>query len=83
MKDAACYAQFRAAPQPRIVFELEGLQAEAKAAQDELDKAGLKSVSVAISPWGVKLRGAKDAAEKRRALRAVWPAILGTLRLDD
>ena len=83
VKDAACYAQFRAAPQPRIVFELEGLQAEAKAAQDELDKAGLKSVSVAISPWGVKLRGAKDAAEKRRALRAVWPAILGPLRLDD
>lgn len=83
VKDAACYAQFRAAPQPRMVFEVEGLQAEARAAQEELSKAGLKHIEVAISPWGVKLRGVKDAAEKRRALEAIWPAILGPLRLDD
>ena len=83
VKDTACYAQFRAAPQAKMVFELDGLQAEARAAQDELDKAGLKNVSVAISPFGVKLTGAKDAAEKRHALRAIWPAILGPLRLDD
>jgi hypothetical protein len=80
--DAACYAQFRAAPQPRMVFEIEGVQAEAKAAQEELAKAGLPQIEVAISPWGVKLKGARDAAEKRRALRAIWPAILGPLRLD-
>jgi hypothetical protein len=83
VKDAACYAQFRAAPQPHMVFELEGLQAEARAAQDELAKAGVGHVEVAISPWGVKLRGVKDAAEKRKALEAIWPAILGPLRLDD
>jgi hypothetical protein len=83
VKDAACYAQFRAAPQPRMVFDLEGLQAEAKAAQDELHKAGLDDVLVAISPWGVKLKGAKSPAEKRQALKAIWPAILGPLRLDD
>jgi len=83
VKDAACYAQFRAAPQPKMTFELEGLQAEAKAAQQCLDEAGLKGVTVAISPWGVKLTGAKDAAAKRSALRAIWPAILGPLRLDE
>ena len=83
IKDAACYAQFRASPQPKMTFELEGLQAEAKAAQEELAKAGLAQIEVGISPWGVKLKGARDAAEKRRALRAIWPAILGPLRLDD
>lgn len=81
--DAACYAQFRAAPQPRMVFEIEGLKAEAKAAQDELVKAGLDKVEVAISPYGVKLKNTKDSAEKRKALRAIWPAILGPLRLDE
>lgn len=83
VKDAACYAQFRVAPQPHMVFELEGLQAEAKAAQSELARAGLAHIEVAISPWGVKLKGAKDAAEKRRALKVIWPAILGPLRLDE
>jgi hypothetical protein len=83
VKDAACYAQFRASPQPKMIFELDGLQAEARAAQEELAKAGLAQIEVAISSWGVKLKGARDAAEKRRALRAIWPAILGPLRLDD
>ena len=82
VKDAACYAQFRGAPQPKMIFELEGVQAEAKAAQEELAKAGLPTIAVALSPWGVKLKGAKDEAEKRRALRAIWPTILGPLRLD-
>jgi hypothetical protein len=82
VKDAACYAQFRASPQPRMVFELEGLQAEARAAQRELDRAGLRHVSIGISPYGVKLTGARGEAEKRKALRAIWPAILGPLRLD-
>ncbi len=82
VKDAACYAQFRNAPQPKMIFELEGMQAEAKAAQEELQKAGLTTVQVALSPWGVKLKGTKDEAEKRRALRAIWPAVLGPLRLD-
>ena len=82
VKDAACYEQFRRHPMPHIVFELEGLQAEAKAAQELLDKAGLH-VTVGISPWGVKLKGAKDEAEKRKALMTIWPAILGPLRLDE
>ena len=82
MTNAACYAQFRAAPQPRMVFELEGMQAEARAAQEELLKAGLAHIVVGLSPWGVKLKGAKDEAERRRALRVIWPAILGPLRVD-
>ncbi len=82
VKDAACYAQFRAAPQPKMIFELEGLQAEAKAAQEELSRAGLPHISVALSPWGVKLKGARGEAEQRRALRTIWPAILGPLRID-
>jgi len=83
VKDAACYQQFRASPQPKMVFELEGVQAEAKAAQEELSKAGIANIEIAISPWGVKVKGAKDAPEKRRALRAIWPAILGPLRITD
>jgi len=83
VKDDICYAQFRSHPLPQMVFELAGLQAEARAAQQELDKAGLPQLRVAISPWGVKLTGPEDAAEKRRALRAIWPAILGPLRLDE
>jgi hypothetical protein len=83
VKDAACYAQFRAHPTEKLIFELEGLQAEAKAAQEELTRAGLPRIEVRISPYGVKLKGVKDESEKRRALRAIWPAILGPLRLDD
>jgi hypothetical protein len=82
VKDAACYEQFRRHQLPHMVFELEGMQAEAKAAQQLLDKAGLH-VTVGISPWGVKLKGAKDEAEQRKALMTVWPAILGPLRLDE
>ena len=66
-----------------MVFELEGLQAEARAAQEELARAGLAHVEIGLSPYGVKLKNVKDSAEKRRALRAIWPAILGPLRLDD
>jgi hypothetical protein len=82
VKDAACYAQFRAHPPERIIFEIEGLQAEMKAAQEELRRAGLGQVEVAISPYGVRLKGVRDEAERRKALRAIWPAILGPLRLD-
>ena len=71
------------AAMPRFVFDLEGLQAEAKAAQALLDQAGLSQVRVALSPFGVKLSGAKDDEEKRRALIALYPAVLGPLRLDE
>lgn len=85
VKDAASYAACRAqgGGSGALSFELEGLQAEAKAAQDELAKAGLGHITIALSPYGVKLKGAKDEAEKRRALMAVWGAVLGALRLDD
>ena len=81
VKDAACYVQFRKAPQQKMIFELEGLQAEARAAQEELSRAGLAHVEVVLSPWGVKLKGARDVGEQRRALRAIYPALLGPLRL--
>jgi len=83
VKDAACYAQFRAHPMPKLTFELEGLQAELKAAQEELNRAGLAHVSVAISPWGVKIKGEQNFVEKRKALRIIWPTILGPFRLDE
>lgn len=83
VKDAACYAQFRAAPREKVIFALGGLQAEARAAQELLDQAGLTRVQVALSPFGVKLRGCAGEAEKRLALRTIWPAILGRLRLDE
>ena len=87
---AACYAVQRErlavmsdSNLPRLVFELEGLQAEAKAAQALLDKAGLAQVQIGLSPFGIKLTGAKDEEEKRRALVALYPAVLGPLRLDE
>ena len=82
VKDAACYEQFRRHPMPHMVFELEGLQAEARAAQKLLDEANLH-ITVGISPWGVKLKGATGEAEQRKALMTIWPAILGPLRLDE
>jgi len=85
VKDAACYRQWRAhfPADKKLIFELEGLQAEARAAQEELTRAGLQHIEVGISPYGVKLKGARDEAEKRRALRAIWPTILGTLKVDS
>ena len=56
------------------------LRAEVSGA--ELRRAGLGQVEVAISPYGVRLKGVRDEAERRKALRAIWPAILGPLRLD-
>lgn len=85
VRDAATYEDClaKAAPDGKITFELEGLQAEAKAAQAALGRGGLAHVSVALSPYGVKLKGARDEAEKRRALRTIWPWLLTPLRLDD
>lgn len=88
VKDAACYQALRAwfaagGALEKLVFDLEGLQAEAKAAQAALDEAGLRNVKVGLSGYGVSLRGAKDEQETRRALRAIWPAILGPLRLAN
>ena len=87
VRDAGCYEQWRealrqgpvAAP---LVFEVEGLQAEARAAQAELATAGLRHVQLAVGPFGVRLKGARDDAEKRRALRTIWPAMLGPLRVE-
>ena len=84
IRDASCYEKWRAAAEPnnKLVFELEGLQAEARAAQKELDSAGLTHVKLALSGAGVKLEGARDEQERRRALQAIWPAILGPLRFE-
>lgn len=85
IRDTATYEDCRAkvAAGEHITFELEGLQAEARAAQASLDKAGLAQVSVGLSPYGVRLRGARDDAEKRRALRTIWPFLLSPLRIDE
>jgi hypothetical protein len=76
----ACRA--RVGPGEKVVFELEGLQAMAKAAQAELEKAQLGHIAIGFSPYGLRLKGARDEAERRRALRAAWPALLGPVRLD-
>ena len=85
----ACYAPWRkrllhlpAADAPALEFELEGQQESLKAAGALLVQAGLGGVTLRLSPFGVKLAGAKDAAEERRALRTIWPALLGPLRID-
>lgn len=83
--DAKTYEACRAriAPGERVVFEPEGLQAQAKAAQLELDKAQLGHITAGFTAYGVRLKGARDEAERHRALRAIWPALLGPLRLDE
>ena len=82
----ACYQFWRerlaAAESPGVSFEDAGLMAMLRAAQAELDKAGLK-LRVAVSPFGIRLLDAKDDAERRRGLRAIWPAVLGPLRVDQ
>jgi hypothetical protein len=86
----ACYPAWRerlihlpAAEAPRIAFEIEGLQAEAKAAGERLAAAGLGHVRYARSALGVRLSGARDLAEKRRAVRAIWPVVLGVMRVEE
>jgi hypothetical protein len=87
---AACYPAWRArlshleaAQAPRLTYELEGLQAEARAATLRLAAAGLGHLAFARSAMGVRLVGARDAAERQRALCAVWDAVLGTLRVEE
>jgi hypothetical protein len=86
---AACYPAWRdtlqhlaAQDAPKLELELDGEQEQVKAAQAALAQAGMGQVQLAFSPFGVKLKGAKDAAEEHRALRAIWPWMLGPLRLD-
>ena len=86
---AQCYAAWRerlrrlpASEAPKLSYELEGLQAEAREAGLLLSAAGLGKLEFARSPFGVKLRGVKDDAERRTALRVVWSAVLGPLRID-
>ena len=85
-----CYAAWRerlrrlpAVEAPRLSYELEGVQAEAREADGLLAAAGLGNIRFARSPFGVKLKGAKDDRERRAALRAVWSAVLGPLRFEE
>ena len=87
---AQCYAAWRerlrrlpASEAPKLSYELEGMQAEAREAGVLLAAAGLGKVQFARSAFGVKLKGTKDDAERRAALRAVWSAVLGPLRIDE
>ena len=68
---------------PQVSYELEGMQQEAKVAGALLAAAGLGHVQFSRSALGVRLRGTKDAAEKRAALRAVYRAVLGPLRFEE
>jgi hypothetical protein len=85
----ACYLPWRnyllhvpASEAPPIDLELETVQAELTAAQAALGKAGMNSVVLRYSPFGLALKGTKDAAEERRALQLAWPWMLGPLRVD-
>lgn len=85
---AACYEAWRkrlahADKAPAISFEGDGWMAAARAAQRALDEAGLKHVQAALTGYGVRLRGARDEPERLKALRALWPAVLGPLRLAE
>ena len=86
---AACYVAWRAklaatlsADAPAVSFEDAGLHAQLAAAQAELVKAGLSKVQLAVTPFGIRIKGAKDEPERRRALRVAWSAMLGPLRLE-
>jgi hypothetical protein len=86
---AACYPAWRerllhleAGQQPHLSFELEGLQAEARAADQALLRAGLLGVRFSRSPLGIRLRGAQGEEGLQAALRAVYGQVLGPLRLD-
>ena len=86
---AACYQAWRSrlsrtlsADAPSLAFEDAGLFAQLKAAQAELERAGLPALKLALTPFGVRIKGAKDEAERRRALRAIWSTLLGPLRLE-
>jgi hypothetical protein len=86
---AACYMPWRAYLQhvptgevPPIDLEVETIQAELTAAQAALGKAGMNSVQLRFSSFGVKLKGAKDEREERRAMQIIWPWLLGPLRID-
>jgi hypothetical protein len=82
--DRDCYSKWISyAGSAPVQFTLEGLQIEAQAAQSLLDAAGLPKVVVQLSSFGIKLKGARDEGESRKALRAIYPAILGPLRLDN
>jgi hypothetical protein len=82
--DQSCYAQWVSfGGGQQIQFTLEGLQAEARAAQKLLDEAGLAKVQVQLSSFGIRLKGTRDEAESRKAVRIIYPAILGPLRLDN
>ncbi len=86
---AACYAAWRdkllhatAADLPALSWELDGLRAQAAAAQAALDAAGIK-LTAQVSAFGLKLKGDADEPSRRRALMAAWPAVLGPLRIDE
>jgi hypothetical protein len=87
--DARCYEAWRerlqhavASEAPALEFGEAGLRAQLAAAQGELDRAGLKGARVAVSSYGLRLLGLPDEAARRRALRAIWAAVLGPLRID-
>lgn len=88
--DRACHAAWArrlqhlaASDAPALLFEIEGLQEEAKAARELLVSAGMSKLDVSFSPFGVRIKGAKDEVERRRALMIIWPVVLGPLRVDD
>ena len=86
---AACYLPWRtylqhlpASEVPPIDLEIETIQAELTAAQAALGKAGMSSVQLRFSSFGLKFKGAKDEREERRALQIIWPWLLGPVRID-
>lgn len=81
--DEKSYRDCLQRPARSVQFTLEGLQVEARAAQKLLDEVGLAKVQVQLSSFGIKLKGARDDAEARKALRVIYHAILGPLRLDN
>jgi hypothetical protein len=81
--DEKTYRECLQRPGRTVQFTLEGLQFEARAAQKRLDDAGLAKITLQLSPFGIRLKGARDEAESRKAIVAIYPAILGPLRLDN
>ena len=69
--------------QLRIRFDVSALQAQLIAMKARLDAAGVHGLSLAYAGATLSLRGAVDAETRHRALRALWPAAVGRIDLED
>jgi hypothetical protein len=67
----------------RLLFGGEALQAQVADMQARLAAVGLKNIPLGYEAATLALKGKMDAATRHKLLRAIWPAAVGRLDLDD